>query len=382
MFPRAHGVFVAPDETLWLTDDGDHTVRQCTLDGKVLLTLGTSGKPAPYMSGEPFHRCTHTAMAPNGDIYVSDGYGNARVHKYSPDGRLIMSWGGPGTDPGEFNIVHNITCDADGWVYVADRENHRVQVFDGNGKYETQWNNLHRPCGIFMPTGKCPVCYVGELGPVQPVNRDMPNLGPRVTIVDNTGKRLARLGGPHAGLGLDRVHGAAWAERGQPRRSLCGRGVLDQWPQLFPDRTRAGQSAVAAKMAAGQIEQDKENGTMIDAIAAARAALPEDAAVRHPRRPGLAARSATAPRSWRSAMARSFDISAACPTMRDLCESADPAGRVRTPPGRDARHRRRAARQHAAARRAIAASPGCWRRSICRRSRPPASPSRSPCWNA
>src|SRR5471032_326594 len=122
LFPRAHGVFVAPDETLWLTDDGDHTVRQCTQDGKVLLTLGISGKPAPYMSGEPFHRCTNTAMSPQGDLYVSDGYGNARVHKYTPDGRLLLSWGGSGTDPGEFNIAHNITCDADGWVYVADRQ--------------------------------------------------------------------------------------------------------------------------------------------------------------------------------------------------------------------------------------------------------------------
>ena len=128
---------MAPDDTIWLTDDGDHTVRQCTLEGKVLLTLGIPGKPAPYMSGEPFHRCTHTAMSPEGDIYVSDGYGNSRVHKYSPNGRLLLSWGAPGTDPGEFNIAHNITCDADGWVYVADRENHRVQVFDGNGKYES-----------------------------------------------------------------------------------------------------------------------------------------------------------------------------------------------------------------------------------------------------
>ena len=159
LFPRAHGVFMAPDDTIWLTDDGDHTVRQCTLEGKVLLTLGISGKPAPFMSGEPFHRCTHTAMSPQGDIYVSDGYGNSRVHKYAPNGKLLLSWGGPGTDPGEFNIAHNITCDADGWVYVADRENHRVQVFDGNGKYETQWNNLHRPCGLFMPPGKCPVCF-------------------------------------------------------------------------------------------------------------------------------------------------------------------------------------------------------------------------------
>ena len=137
MFPRAHGVFMALDDTIWLTDDGDHTVRQCTLEGKVLLTLGISGKPAPFMSGEPFHRCTHTAMSPQGDIYVSDGYGNSRVHKYAPNGKLLLSWGGPGTDPGEFNIAHNLTCDADGWVYVADRENHRVQVFDGNGKYET-----------------------------------------------------------------------------------------------------------------------------------------------------------------------------------------------------------------------------------------------------
>src|SRR5580693_3777689 len=64
-----------------------------------------------------------------------------RVHKYSPDGKLLFSWGEPGTDPGQFNLVHNIACDDEGWVYVADRENHRVQVFDGNGKYEAQWHN-------------------------------------------------------------------------------------------------------------------------------------------------------------------------------------------------------------------------------------------------
>src|SRR5213083_363364 len=144
VFRRAHGVHMAPDDTIWLTDDGDHTVRHCTLDGKVLLTLGIPDKPKPYMSGEPFHRCTHTALSPQGDLYVSDGYGNARVHKFAPNGTLLFSWGEPGTDPGQFNIAHNICCDADGWVYVADRENHRVQVFDGNGRYETQWNNMHR----------------------------------------------------------------------------------------------------------------------------------------------------------------------------------------------------------------------------------------------
>ena len=123
------------------------------------------------MSGEPFRQCTHTALSPKGEIYVSDGYGNARVHKYTHDGKRILSWGKPGAGPGEFNLPHNIACDADGWVYVADRENHRVQVFDGDGKFETQWHDLHRPSGMYMPPGKCPVCYVGEIGPyyaVQP----------------------------------------------------------------------------------------------------------------------------------------------------------------------------------------------------------------------
>ena len=86
---RPHGVHMGPDDTIWLTDDGDHTVRHCTLDGKVLMTLGVPGEPKPYMSGEPFHRCTHTASRPNGDLYVSDGYGNARIHKYTPDGKLL-----------------------------------------------------------------------------------------------------------------------------------------------------------------------------------------------------------------------------------------------------------------------------------------------------
>ena len=121
------------DDTIWLTDDGDSSVKQCTLDGKLLMTLGIPGRPSPYMSGLPFHRCTHTALSPKGEIFVSDGYGNSAVHKFSPDGKLLKSWGGPGTDPGEFNIVHNIVCDDAGWVYVADRENHRVQVFDGKG---------------------------------------------------------------------------------------------------------------------------------------------------------------------------------------------------------------------------------------------------------
>ena len=114
VFHRPHGVHMGPDDTIYLTDDGDPTVRKCTLNGKVLMTLGVPREPKRYMSGEPFHRCTHTALSPRGDLYVSDGYGNARIHKYTPDGKLLMSWGEPGTDPGQFNVPHNICCDADG----------------------------------------------------------------------------------------------------------------------------------------------------------------------------------------------------------------------------------------------------------------------------
>src|SRR6187431_2426050 len=161
LFKRAHGLHIDSDDN-------------------VLLTIGIPDKPAPYMSGEPFHRCTHTALSPKGEIYVSDGYGNACVHKFSPDGKLLKTWGTPGSEPGEFNIVHNIVTDADGWVYVADRENHRVQVFDGNGKYEAQWNNLHRPCALCCcGGGKQPNFIIGELGPGMPVNLKSPNLGPR-----------------------------------------------------------------------------------------------------------------------------------------------------------------------------------------------------------
>jgi len=196
IFPRAHGLTFGPDDTMFCTDDGDHTVRKCTLDGKVLLTLGTSGKPAPFMSGKPFNRCTHVAIDPrNGDFYVSDGYGNARVHKYSPDGKYLFSWGAPGIGPGEFNIAHAISTDKDGNVYVADRESHRVQIFDGKGKYLGQWNYVHRPCGLYLhQKGARPLAFVGELGPSLPVNINMPNIGPRVSVLDMKGKVLARLG--------------------------------------------------------------------------------------------------------------------------------------------------------------------------------------------
>ena len=200
IFPRAHGITMNPDDTMFCTDDGDHTVRKCTLDGKVLFTLGISGQPAPFMSGDPFNRCTHVAVDPrNGDFYVTDGYGNARVHKYSPDGNHLFSWGQSGTGPGEFNIAHNVCTDREGWVYVADRENHRVQIFDSNGKFETQWINMARPCGLYInqETG---LVYVGELGAAIGANLAATGLGPRISIYDISGNVIARLGNQGEGF--------------------------------------------------------------------------------------------------------------------------------------------------------------------------------------
>jgi DNA-binding beta-propeller fold protein YncE len=237
IFKHAHGVHMGPDDTIYCTDDGDHTVRKCTLDGKVLLEIGIPNRPSAFMSGIPFSRCTHTALSPDNEIYVSDGYSNARVHKYTPDGKLICSWGEPGCLPGQFNLPHNISCDADGWVYVADRENHRVQVFDRNGKFETQWHDLHRPSGLYMPPGKCPICYIGEIGPYLRFNRGAPNLGPRVTILDNKGKLLARLGKePTAGIEPGQFlspHGLAVDSRGD---LYVGEVAVTAWPSLFPDQ--------------------------------------------------------------------------------------------------------------------------------------------------
>jgi DNA-binding beta-propeller fold protein YncE len=236
LFSRAHGLFIDADDNLYCTDDGDHTVRKCTPEGKVLLTIGLPGEPRPFMSGEPFNRCTHTALSPSGEIYVSDGYGNARVHKYTPDGRLIRSWGEPGSDPGQFNIVHNIATDADGLVYVADRENHRVQVFDGDGRYQTQWNNLHRPCALCACGPKRTTFIIGELGPGLPVNLNVPNLGPRLTVVDSSGKRIARLGGEN-GPGLESgkflaPHGLAVDSHGD---IYVGEVGVTNWSTSFPD---------------------------------------------------------------------------------------------------------------------------------------------------
>lgn len=197
VFTRPHGLTLGPDEALYCVDDEAHCVRKCSLDGRVLMTIGTPSEPAPRHSGEPFNRPTKVAFDPrSGDMYIADGYGNARVHKYSADGQHLLSWGAYGTDPGQFNLVHSIATDGEGRIYVADRESHRIQIFDDRGTYLDQWNNLHRPCGLHIEGQRA---YIGQLPTHLSVNADYPNLGACVSIHDLTGRRLSRLGDVYPG---------------------------------------------------------------------------------------------------------------------------------------------------------------------------------------
>ena len=234
LFVKAHGIAFGADGCIYCTDEGDHTVRKFDKHGRLLLQIGIPNRPAERFSGKPFNRCTHTALSAQGEIYVADGYNNARVHKFSPDGRLLHSWGDFGSDDGKFNLVHNITTDPDGWVYVADRENHRVQVFDPNGRFESKWTNLHRPCGLCTQTRRQPISFIGEAGPSSAANRDYPNLGPRISIVDHRGELLARLGDNGLGIGPGQFvapHGLAVDSRDDIYVAEVG---SIGWGQRFP----------------------------------------------------------------------------------------------------------------------------------------------------
>ncbi len=210
LFARPHGLTVGPDDTVYCTDDFGHTVRAFTPEGRPLLTLGTSGQPSDTgatsidyrtirRAGPPFHYPTNLAVGPAGDLYVTDGYGNARVHRFAPDGRLLQSWGEPGGGPGQFHVPHGLAVDQDGTVFVADRENSRLQLFTADGVYRGEWADVARPCQVFIDR-RAGWVYVAELGfragrwpgtgsaePGAP--------GGRVSVFDRGGTLQARWGG-------------------------------------------------------------------------------------------------------------------------------------------------------------------------------------------
>jgi DNA-binding beta-propeller fold protein YncE len=185
----AHGMFIDQQENIYLPVMNSHVVLKYSPSGNLLMTLGTWDQPSDTgwsgnyrdpvkQAAGPFHRPTDVAISPAGDLYISDGYGNARVHRFTADGELQMSWGAPGkTAPGEFHVPHGVWVHTDGRVLVTDRENNRVQIFSPQGEFLTQWTDLARPCDI----------YIDADGAVY-----IPELDGLITILSLDGKLLAR----------------------------------------------------------------------------------------------------------------------------------------------------------------------------------------------
>ena len=193
----AHAILLDPEDNVWLVDRNNHQVMKFTSDGTPLMTIGAKGfrsntgvAPDDLSStafrsvthgGDPFNMPAGIAFNPDGDIFIADGYANARVHKFNAQGQHIMSWGEPGTGPGEFNLPHGVWIDRQGRVLVADRENDRVQVFNQSGEHLSTW-----PTKLIGPALFCvdddDVVYIPE------------HNGGLVSILTLEGERLAQWG--------------------------------------------------------------------------------------------------------------------------------------------------------------------------------------------
>lgn len=167
MYVMPHAIRIDPQGNVWTTDAASSMVLKFTTEGKKLMEISVGGQPTPCRNN--FCGTTDVAFAPNGHIYISDGYANARVLEYTADGIKVREWGAHGTGTGEFHLVHSIQVDENGIVYVADRENGRVQRFDLEGRYLGEWANLGKPFSLVLRNG---FLYVAT----QP--RDQPNGAP------------------------------------------------------------------------------------------------------------------------------------------------------------------------------------------------------------
>lgn len=188
MFAMPHGLTVDDHDNVWLTDVALQQVFKFTHEGKLLMVVGERG-----VSGNDrthFNRPTDVAVLRDGSFYVSDGYRNTRVVKFSPEGKFLFQWGTPGNGNGEFNTPHAITLDKTGRVYVADRGNDRVQVFDAKGTFVTQWKSkaMGRPYSLVLIGGGLAAVVDGG---------EQPENGPDrsgVSLVDMSGKVIERFG--------------------------------------------------------------------------------------------------------------------------------------------------------------------------------------------
>ena len=158
----AHGITIDRDDNVFVTDATTHCVQKFNSSGNLVMTLGSPGVPGAH-DGDPFNRPTDIALDSEGNIFVSDGYGNARIHKYSPEGDHLLSWGDRGDQPGQFSISHSVRIDKENRVWSCDRENCRLQIFDTDGNFLDQWEGLLRPNNIFIhPEDN--LLYIAELG--------------------------------------------------------------------------------------------------------------------------------------------------------------------------------------------------------------------------
>jgi len=156
----AHGIYIDAEDNVYCTERETHCVFKFNRHGELVMTLGTPGRPGA--DGEPFNLPTDLAIVSTGELFVSDGYGNARVHKFSPEGELLLSWGERGTGPGQFELSHCVRIDKHDRVWVCDRTNDRIQIFDANGNYLTEWTGLLKPDTIYFDPND-DVVYIAEL---------------------------------------------------------------------------------------------------------------------------------------------------------------------------------------------------------------------------
>jgi len=185
-FLEPHGLRVDRRDNVWVTDRALQQVFEFTHDGTLLLTIGVERTPG--LDATHFNLPTDIAFAPDGSIYVSDGYGNNRVAKFSTEGKFLLDWGRKGDGPGEFNLPHSVAVDAEGLVYVADRSNARIQVFDGTGKFLKAWKSdeLGRPWSLTI--GPDNLLYAVDGGDLRPAPPDRGQL----LKLDLSGKILAK----------------------------------------------------------------------------------------------------------------------------------------------------------------------------------------------
>lgn len=221
-FKEAHGLKIV-DDLIYVTDRQNSVAMIYTLDGKQLLMLGTPGVhsdtgcgPSPYIvlrAAGPFNQPTEMMPHPNGDLYVTDGYGNCRVHRFTRDGKLVTSWGMPGKKAGEFHLPHSLAIDADGKIYVADRTNQRVQIFSPEGEFLDMWTDMQGPDDITL--SKDGIFYVAE--------QDKGGMPPYICLRDSAGKVLTRVECPR------HIHGAGVDSRGNLYAGLTVNRHVDKF---------------------------------------------------------------------------------------------------------------------------------------------------------